>query len=269
MSESHPLEFIKKHKWKVIAAALLLAVVTALLEWAPWSIGHFQGYVEGEYVYVASPVGGRLDELCVQRGQQVAAGDKLFRLDLSPEREELAQDEARLLLAEQNLARGKASVDSGAMSRKDYDTYVSDQRSAEQAVVQGRWKIQQKTQNSIISGFVQDTLYVVGEYVPANKPIVCLLPPENIKVRFFADARQRGGIALNHRVKLKVYGAKQDYYGRVNYLSSNAEYTPPVIYSNDTRGDLTFMIEVRPDKEALPHLYPGQPVEVVLLEAGN
>jgi HlyD family secretion protein len=65
---------------------------------------------------------------------------------------------------------------------------------------------------------------------------------------------------------LQILGADGDFFGRVNYLSSSAEYTPPVIYSNDTRADLTFLVEVRPDREALPHLYPGQPVEVVLLE---
>jgi HlyD family secretion protein len=48
----------------------------------------------------------------------------------------------------------------------------------------------------------------------------------------------------------------------VTYVSTEPEYTPPVIYSNDTRAKLVFMPEARPDAAAASSLHPGQPVDV-------
>ena len=43
--------------------------------------GVFQGYIEGEFVYVASPLGGSLTNLAVARGTQVKSGQLLFELE--------------------------------------------------------------------------------------------------------------------------------------------------------------------------------------------
>jgi HlyD family secretion protein len=50
----------------------------------------------------------------------------------------------------------------------------------------------------------------------------------------------------------------------LSFVSPEAEYTPPVIYSNETRAKLVFLVEARPRPADATALRPGQPVEVTL-----
>src|SRR5208282_4327775 len=160
----------------------------------------FQGYIEGEYVYVASPLGGALTNLAVARGDQVKAGQLLFELERESEaaavqqaEKNLAQARANLALSESELARRKQlRNDNGVISAEELDQAKS-QRDADAAQVESlndaltkaRWSFDQKKQFAPTNAFVQDTLYRQGEWVAAGNPVVVLLPPENLKVRFF------------------------------------------------------------------------------------
>ena len=59
-------------------------------------------------------------------------------------------------------------------------------------------------------------------------------------------------------------GCGADVAATVSYISEEPEYTPPVIYSNETRAKLVFMVEARPAGGAAPRLHPGQPVAVTV-----
>jgi HlyD family secretion protein len=111
---------------------------------------------------------------------------------------------------------------------------------------------------------VYDTLYRAGEWVPAGSPIVQMLPPQNIKVRFFVPETLIGGLALGRDVTIHCDGCAADMAAKVTYVSNNAEYTPPVIYSNESRAKLVFMIEAHPSVADAAKLHPGQPVTVAL-----
>jgi len=91
-----------------------------------------------------------------------------------------------------------------------------------------------------------------------------MLPPENIKVRFFVPERVLGTLSVGRRVSLHCDGCAAELPATVTYVSSQAEYTPPVIYSNETRGKLVYMIEAHPAPQDGAKLHPGQPLEVVL-----
>jgi len=113
-----------------------------------------QGYVEGEFVYVASPFGGRLERLSVSRGDQVETGALLFALEETPERAEreeawrrvdqasaeledakrglrpseiqtiqaqLEQAKASLILSGFELERQKKLITANVTSRRDFD----------------------------------------------------------------------------------------------------------------------------------------------------
>jgi HlyD family secretion protein len=47
----------------------------------------------------------------------------------------------------------------------------------------------------------------------------------------------------------------------VQFVSPQAEFTPPVIYSNESRAKLVFLVEARPAAAAVATLKPGQPVQ--------
>ena len=109
-----------------------------------------------------------------------------------------------------------------------------------------------------------DTLYREGEWVPAGSPVVRMLPPENVKLRFFVPQSIAGGLKPGRNVSVSCDGCAAAVPATVTYISSEPEYTPPVIYSNETRAKLVFMVEARPTAEDGSRLRPGQPVAVTL-----
>jgi HlyD family secretion protein len=290
-----------------------------------------QGYIEGEFVYVASPLPGALQSLSVQRGMQVKAGDLLFALDSTPEL--AARDEAERRLAQaratfEDVQKGKrpSEIDAisaqlrqaraaQALSEKEFarqenltrtpgataeleflrarsnrdqarqrvaelDADVktarlgsrSDQitaaeanlRAVESALTKAEWDLSQKHQTAPQAGLVFDTLYREGEWVPAGRPAVVLLPPRNIKVRAFVSETKIGRIHPGDRIRVSVDGVAEPFLGTVSYISPHAEYTPPVIYSQESRSKLVFMIEAVFDPQTSVNLHPGQPVDVQL-----
>lgn len=137
-------------------------------------------------------------------------------------------------------------------------------RALEAALAKAEWDLAQKRQPAPESGFVFDTLYRQGEWVPAGRPVVSLLPPRNIKVRAFVPESRIGAIKLGQAAKVYVDGVADPYPGRVSYISPRAEYTPPVIYSRESREKLVFMIEMVFEPQVAVNLHPGQPVDVTI-----
>jgi HlyD family secretion protein len=135
---------------------------------------------------------------------------------------------------------------------------------ARAALSQSSWRLDQKQVVATVAGTVTDTLYREGEWVPAGSPVVRMLPPKNVKLRFFVPEIVAGGLQPGRNVSVRCDGCETDVPATVSYVSNEPEYTPPVIYSNDTRAKLVFMVEARPSAEDAPKLRPGQPVAVTL-----
>lgn len=288
-----------------------------------------QGYVEGEYVYVASPLPGALESLSVQRGTQVKEGDPLFALDSVAEqaardeaerrlaqaranledakkgkrpteieaiKAQLKQARAALKLAESEFARHEALMSvPGATAELEFDRARSmrDQqrqrvaqleadlttaqlgsrsdlviaaeaevRAREAALAKAEWDLSQKRQRAPKAGLVFDTLYREGEWVAAGRPVVALLPPQNVKVRAFVPQAKIGTIHLGDQVAVSMDSVAQPLIGTVSFISPRVEFTPPVIYSRESRDKLVFMIEATFDPQVAANLHPGQPVDV-------
>jgi HlyD family secretion protein len=243
-------------------AAWALMLVLLLNGCSDPSQDRFQGYVEGEFVYVASPLAGQLETLSVQRGQQVTAGQPLFALDETAERAGLDQARAALVLSEAEFARQEKLLRMGPAAQQDYDRARSTRDQDRQRLAQAEWNFNQKKQSAPQSGLVYDTLFRQGEWVPAGKPVVVLLPPQNIKVRAFVPETRVGSIHYDDPVEVTVDGVQNPFIGKVSYISPRAEYTPPVIYSRESRAKLVFMIESVFEPQVAGSLHPGQPVDV-------
>jgi len=294
------------------------------------SSNEFQGYIEGEYVYVASPLGGGLTNLAVARGDEVKTGQLLFELERGSEAAAVQQAEKNLAQAQaqlDDLNKGKrpteiasleaqleraranlklAAADFGrreklggedvisreeldqARAQRDADEAQVDQltadletarlggredvvRAAQDAVAsqkaaldKARWSFDQKEQFAPTNAFVQDTLYRTAEWVAAGNPVVELLPPANIKVRFFVPETALPRIHTGQTVSVSFDGGPHAYSATVNYISTQAEFTPPVIYSRENRAKLVYMIEAKFSPADAMNLRPGQPVVVEL-----
>jgi HlyD family secretion protein len=222
-----------------------------------------QGYVEGEFVYVSSPLAGPLQSLKVYRGDEVNAGDPLFELDRTVEKAALDQAQASLTFSEKDFERQeKLSLSPGSASVRDLELARSARDEDNQRVAQAEWNFSQKFQAAPQTGLVFDTLYREGEWVEAGHPVVVVLPPQNIEVRAFVPETKIGTIHPGDPARVFVDGVSEPYQGTLRYIFPQAEYTPPVIYSEESRGKLVFMVEIDFDAGTAAKLNPGQPVDV-------
>ena len=136
-------------------------------------------------------------------------------------------------------------------------------KAAGDALAQAEWRVQQKSQNAPAAGLVADTLYRPGEWVAAGAPVVSILPPANVKVRFYVPEPLVATLRIGDPVTVRCDGCGADIAAKIRFVAPQAEFTPPVIYSRENRANLVFLIEAWPDAPN-PALHPGLPVEVAL-----
>lgn len=136
----------------------------------------------------------------------------------------------------------------------------ADQRGAAADLALARWREAQKQRAAPLAAEVFDVLYRPGEWVPAGSPVVALLPPGALKVRFFVPEPLLPQARVGRELLLACDGCAAGLKARIRWVSPQAEFTPPVIYSNGSRNKLVFMVEAEPlDTQALK---PGQPLDV-------
>lgn len=224
----------------------------------------YLGYIQGDYVYLSSPVSGTLTQLAVEKGQAVAVNQLAFQLDPQPELSQLQNAEANLVYTKKMLSRNQDLHKTNAVSESVLDLSRQQYESAIQQVSQYRWMVDQKTVHFSQNGFVQDTLFRQNEFVPAGKPVIALLPSKNITVVFFIPEQKLSDITLGQKIYFTCDGCQKKIVATINYISSRAEYTPPVIYSQESRDKLVYWVEAEMDPTVAVMMHPGQPVEVVV-----
>ena len=110
---------------------------------------------------------------------------------------------------------------------------------------------------------VEEVFYRPGEWVAANQPVVSLLPDDRVKVRFFVPEQDVARYRPGRDVRFSCDGCASGLTAKISYVSPRPEFTPPVIFSRDSRDRMVFMVEARPVRPA--NLMPGLPVDVVPL----
>ena len=289
-----------------------------------------QGYVEGEYVRMAAPFAGTLQQLAITRGGEVAAGAPLFALERENElaarrqaEQQLHAAEARLsnlqtgkrapeveTVAEQlrqamaardlslaNLRRQESLAKSGFISEAALDDVrtalkrdqaavaqlqasvataklpgrpdeiraaQADAAAARDAMAQADWKLAQRAVAAPVAAKISDTYFVVGDWVPAGGVVASLLPPANVKIRFYVPEPLLGTIQAGQAVRYACDGCGELKPATVNFIADRAEFTPPFIYSKENRAKFVFLVEARPAAADAARLNPGQPVDVWL-----
>ena len=124
------------------------------------------------------------------------------------------------------------------------------------------WHLAQRTVTAPVGGRVADVLAQPGETMAAGAPVVSILPPENIFVRFFVPEAALSGLHRGDPVAFSCDGCRPSLTGTVSFISPTAEYTPPVIYSESSRTKLVYRIEARPPPDQAALINPGQPIDV-------
>jgi len=316
----------------LLLSAAALAIFLAFGRGGP-SGGTLSGYVEGESLYPASPLAGRLVRIDVQRGDSVEAGAPLFAID--PSQGEAARDQAeaetaaaralatdarrgqrpaelgvfeaqlasaRAVLneAETSLKRVQPLAEAGAASRAQLDAAIASRdtaranvralekqlqvakmgqredqaRAAEDRVRQAEAALNAAESRLVdlapvapAAGRVEDVFFQLGEWAPANAPVLSLLPADRVRLRFFVPQDQVANYPIGTSVSFACDGCAKDLSAKITYVSPRPEFTPPVIYSREGRNRMVFLVEAMP--AANSGLVPGLPIDVTPVKAAR
>jgi HlyD family secretion protein len=293
------------------------------------STAMLSGYVEGEPLYPAARLPGRLLEIAVKRGDVVKQGDVLFSVDpaqgaatldqaladlaaaqalaadarkgqrpaeLGVLEADVAAAQAQLKETEQQLSRTRPLVSAGAAPRAQLDTAVAardtasgqvnaaqkrlqaarlgartDQvaaadervRQAEAAVTAARAQLSDQSQSAPAAGRIEDVFFQQGEWTPANQPVLSLIPDNRVRIRFFAPEPTVANYAVGREVAFGCDACPTGLKAKITYVSPRPEFTPPIIYSRESRDRMVFLVEATPTGDT--KLAPGQPIDVLPL----
>lgn len=314
----------------LIAAIVLTGIVLVLTTLHTNGDMEFPGYMEADLVLVGSEQGGRVLALSVEEGNSVKQGDPIFVLE-SEEQEAsvaavrsrlqeaearladakaelqrpdeihvleaaLAQAQAMLQVATNNLERAQSLFDKGWTTKAQLDDAIAQHDRNQAAVVEAekritaaklpgrsdmidaaaanaeaaRYALTEAEKNlgkrkvfAPAGGTVEEVYFRPGEVVNSGQAVIALLPPRNLKVRFFVAEPVRAGLQVDQTVKVSCDGCPPDLHAKISFIGREAEFTPPVIFSREQRQKLVYLVEARPEGAAAD-LTAGQPVTVTL-----
>lgn len=288
----------------------------------------YQGYVEGENIYLASPYYGILEQVFVLRGQSVKKGMLLFKLDPNPQAlqikqaasaleqakyiyhdmtmpkrtpeitaimAQISQTETQIRLAALRVNRNQTLYSKHVLDKDTFDASVehykelsdvkaqfeanlalaklgsrSSQLKAQQAQVlflyrkkkEVEWEIAQKSFYAPADGVIFDTYFKKGEFVDSKKPVAALLTTDNRFIEFFVPAGVLPLLSVGKHITFDCQGCSKKNQAQVQYISPEAEYLPPLVYSRENMDKLVFRIKATMDKA--DQFKPGQPVVVTV-----
>jgi HlyD family secretion protein len=314
----------------VIAAGIVLVLMT----FSANEDSEFPGYMEADLVLVGSEQAGRVGELSVEEGAFVKQGDPIFVLE-SEEQEAsvaaarsrlqeaearladakaelqrpdeihvleaaLAQAQAMLQVATNNLERARSLFDKGWITKAQLDDAIAQHdrnqaavaeaekritagklpgrsdmiaaaaanaEAARHALTEAEKNLGKRKVFAPANGTVEEVYFRPGEVVNAGQAVIALLPPRNLKVRFFVAEPVRAKLRVDQSIAITCDGCPSDLHAKISFIAREAEFTPPVIFSREQREKLVYLVEARPEGEASA-LTAGQPVTVTL-DAGE
>lgn len=314
-----------------LAVLLVLVAVGIGLVWhhharEPSQVS-WQGWVEGNFLFLGPDESGRLTALNAKEGDAVRLGDQLFAVQSDLQAVEMHQAEAALSEAKARLARAQSAqqrpeeiavleaqrtraeaalqksrpelarakdlVAKGISPQSRLDDAIAanagdraslaaaerqiavarlnsrmEEIAAARAVVEqaqsrvdaARVILMRRTIEAPADGVIQEIFYRPGEVVPAGRPVLSLLPPGNVKLRFFVPETELAILSLGQEIEATCDGCMKPILGAVTFVSTEAEFTPPVIFSREERRKLVFRVEATPSEGE--HLRVGLPVTV-------
>jgi len=226
-----------------------------------------QGWVEADMVFVSPDEQGRVEQLKVREGDHVEQGQLLFSLDEDLQKADVAVKEAAVTNAQQAFDRAKQLLSNAAGTQKTYDDAEAALRQANANLEWSKTRLARRLALAPAAGTIEEVYFRPGETVQPGKPVIALLPPSNLKIRFYVPETRLATIKLGEQVAVSCDRCDSNLSARVTFIAKSAEYTPPVIYSRDERAKLVFLVEAHPEQPEKFRV--GQPVTVMLPETSK
>ena len=234
----------------------------------------------GDILFTLDPA--RLS-LAAEQASAAAAGVAARATDEGAMAKQIAEAEAALKLAEQTFSRSRALVKDGAVSKEKYDIDAAnlssakarlDMLRAERSAGLREWdsakaaaglaeqRLADLQTLAPAAGSVERIYRRAGEVALPGDPVVALLAPENLKIKFFAPETMLSSLQVGQTISFSCDGCDAPRRARISFVASEPQYTPPVIYSLKEREKLVFLVEARPENPE--GLRPGLPVDLAL-----
>jgi len=169
--------------------------------------------------------------------------------------------------ANAEVAAARRQRDAAALGSRADEIRAADARvaQAKAALAGAQAKLSDVAPKALSAARVEDVFFHPGEWVAANQPILSLLPNDRVRLRFFVPERSFAAYGVGKAVRFSCDGCRKGLTARITFISPRAEFTPPVIYSRESRDRLVYMVEALPTVR----LNPGQPVDVEPLEPAS
>ena len=222
----------------------------------------FQGWVEADMIFVSPDETGRVTRLGVREGEEVKTGEQIYAVDDDLQLADLNQNKATLANAQQTYDRAASLSKTGSGTQANLDAAVSALRVAEARVKTSETRLARRIGFAPVSGTIQQIYFREGEMVPAQRPVLSIMPPGNIKLRFFVPETELPNLVIGDEVRVSCDNCAADLTAKIYFIATTAEYTPPVIYSLEERNKLVYLIQARPARPDA--LRVGQPISVFL-----
>jgi HlyD family secretion protein len=244
---------------RALAALALAAMLAGCNE--PRDPG-YQGWVEADMIFVSPDESGRVTKLGVREGDEVKQGTPLYTVDDDLQQADLNQNNATLANAQQSFDRASSLSRTGSGTQANLDSAISALRVAEARVNTSQTRLARRSGFAPVSGTIQQIYFREGEMVAAQRPVLSIMPPGNMKVRFYVPEPDLPKLAVGDEIRVKCDNCAADLTAKIYFIATSAEYTPPVIYSLDERNKLVYLIQARPSRPDA--LRVGQPISVYL-----
>ena len=222
----------------------------------------FQGWVEADMIFVSPDEAGRVTKLNVREGDEVKVGDQLYSVDDDLQLADLNQNKATLANAQQTYDRAASLSKTGSGTQANLDSAVSALRVAEARVATSETRLARRKGFAPVAGTIQQIYFREGEMVAAQRPVLSIMPPGNMKLRFFVPETELPKLSIGDEVRVACDNCAADLTAKIYFIATSAEYTPPVIYSLDERNKLVYLIQARPSRPEARRV--GQPIDVYL-----
>ncbi|WP_338306444.1 HlyD family secretion protein [Bradyrhizobium sp. TM233] len=245
-----------------LCAIAVLALATGLAGCKEKRDPGFQGWVEADMIFVSPDEAGRVTKLNVREGDEVKVGDALYSVDDDLQLADLNQNKATLANAQQTYDRAASLNKTGSGTQANLDSAVSALRVAEARVVTSETRMARRKGFAPVAGTIQQIYFREGEMVAAQRPVLSIMPPGNMKLRFFVPETALPKLAIGDTVRIGCDNCAADLTAKIYFIATSAEYTPPVIYSLEERNKLVYLIQARPSRPDA--LRVGQPIDVYL-----
>ncbi len=241
------------------------------------------GNVDVRQVDLGFRVGGRVILMPFQEGDIVTPGVLMGVLDKQPYADQVKEARAtvesiktNLINAEKVLQRRQELLDSGSVSKEDYDNafashsaLAANMKQAEASLGVSMTNLHDTEVYAPNRGTILTRIREPGSVVKIGDPIYTLSLTSPVWIRAFVSEPQLGEIYPGMRAEVFTDTKGGTVYeGHVGFISPVAEFTPKTVETTQLRTDLVYRLRIIADNPD-EFLKQGMPVTVKLHRQKN